>query len=94
MKQYMLEKPIKREYKIWARSDASSGYLYQFEVYTGQKDDGAILEGLGYRFITNLTIDLNPTSPLLVVFDNLFTSVLLMETPFSKNIRHWYHQNW
>lgn len=86
MKQYMPGKPVKRGYKIWARSDASSGYLYQFEIYTGKKDDGAISEGLGYRVVTNLTNDLHPTSPLLVVFDNFFTSVPLMETLLSKNI--------
>ncbi|GIY70473.1 SFRICE_037012 [Caerostris extrusa] len=86
MKQDMLGKPIKRGYKIWARSDASSGFLYQFEVYAGKKDDGAILEELGYRVITNLTNDLHPTSLLLVLFDNVFTSVLLVETLFSKNI--------
>ncbi|GIZ01317.1 hypothetical protein CEXT_434251 [Caerostris extrusa] len=50
----------------------------------GKKDDGAILEELGYRVITNLTNDLHPTSPLLVLFDNVFTSVLLVETLFSK----------
>ncbi|GIY17191.1 hypothetical protein CEXT_586911 [Caerostris extrusa] len=84
MKQDMLGKPIKREYMFWARSDASSGFLYQFEVYTGKKDDGTILEELGYKVITNLTNDLPPTSPLLVLFDNVFTSVLLVETLFSK----------
>ncbi|GIY73636.1 SFRICE_037012 [Caerostris darwini] len=86
MKQDILGKPIKRGYKIWVRSDASSGFLYQFEVYTGKKDDGAILEELGYRVITNFTNDLHPTSPLLVLFDNEFTSVLLGETLFSKII--------
>ncbi|GIY10506.1 uncharacterized protein CDAR_515501 [Caerostris darwini] len=86
MKQYMPGKPVKRGYKIWARSDASNGYLYQFEVYTGKKDDSVISEGLGNRVIINLTNDLHSTSPLLVVFDNFFTSVPLMETLFSKNI--------
>ena len=80
MKQYMPGKPVKRGYKIWVRSDTSTGYLYQFEIYRGKQDDGAISEGLGYRVITNLTNDLPPTSPLLVVFDNFFTSVPLMET--------------
>ncbi|GIY05120.1 piggyBac transposable element-derived protein 4 [Caerostris darwini] len=31
MKQYMPGKPVKRSCKIWARSDASNGYLYKFE---------------------------------------------------------------
>ncbi|GIY08899.1 hypothetical protein CEXT_306831 [Caerostris extrusa] len=68
MKQDMLGKTIKRGYKIWARPDASSGFMYQFEVYPGKKDDGAILEELGYRVITNLTNDLHSTSPLFGAF--------------------------
>ncbi|GIY36362.1 piggyBac transposable element-derived protein 4 [Caerostris darwini] len=86
MKQNMPGKPVKRGDKIWARSDASNGYLYQFEVYTGKKTDSAISEGLGNRVIINITNDLHSTSPLLVVFDNFFTSVPLMETLFSKSI--------
>lgn len=86
MKQYMPGKPVKRGYKIWARSDASNGYLYQFDVYTGKKEDGSISEGLGYRVITNLTNGLHNTGPFLVVFDNFFTSVPLMETLISKNL--------
>ena len=87
MKQYMPGKPVKRGYKIWARSDASTRYLYQFEIYTGKQDDGLISEGLAYRVITNPTNDLPPTSPLLVFFDNFFTSVPLKETLLSKNIQ-------
>lgn len=32
LKQYMPKKPIKRGFKIWARCDASTRYLYQFEI--------------------------------------------------------------
>ncbi|GBP91012.1 PiggyBac transposable element-derived protein 4 [Eumeta japonica] len=38
LKQYMPKKPIKRGFKVWARCDAKSGYLYQFEIYTGKGD--------------------------------------------------------
>lgn len=36
MKQYMPKKPIKRGYKVWARCDSETGYLYQFNIYTGR----------------------------------------------------------
>ena len=39
IKQYMPLKPTKRGYKIWVRSDSSTGYVYQFQVYTGKDQD-------------------------------------------------------
>lgn len=36
LKQYMPQKPIKRGYKVWARCDAATGYLYQFQICTGK----------------------------------------------------------
>lgn len=35
MKQYMPMKPIKRGFKVWALADSASGYLINFEIYTG-----------------------------------------------------------
>ena len=37
LKQYMPKKPIKRGFKIWCCSDASSGYLQEFQIYTGKE---------------------------------------------------------
>ena len=35
MKQYMKNKPIKWGFKMWARCCSETGYLYQFDYYTG-----------------------------------------------------------
>ena len=35
LKQYMPLKPIKRGFKIWCLCDANSGYLHEFQIYTG-----------------------------------------------------------
>ena len=37
LKQYMPMKPIKRGFKIWCCSDANSGYLQEFQIYTGKE---------------------------------------------------------
>ena len=39
MKQYMPLKPIKRGFKIWRRNDSATGYLFQFDIYTGKKEN-------------------------------------------------------
>ena len=36
LKQYMPLKPVKRGIKVWARADASNGYISAFQVYTGK----------------------------------------------------------
>lgn len=76
MRQYMPLKPIKRGYKVWARCDARTGYLYAFEVYTG-KSETADEVGLGYTVVTNLCKHVPENS--LVVFDNFFTSCKLID---------------
>uniref|UniRef100_A0A2H1W609 SFRICE_037012 n=1 Tax=Spodoptera frugiperda TaxID=7108 RepID=A0A2H1W609_SPOFR len=83
LKQYMPKKPIKRGFKVWARCDAKTGYLYQFEVYTG-KGDGTENEGLGYNVVMKLcrSVPINT----LVAFDNFFTSCNLMEDLYYKKI--------
>ncbi|XP_039764250.1 piggyBac transposable element-derived protein 4-like [Pararge aegeria] len=40
LKQYMPLKPIKRGYKVWCCCDSSTGYLYNFEIYTGKTGQG------------------------------------------------------
>lgn len=77
MKQWMEKKPIKRGYKIWARCDSKTGYLYRFEVYTG-KSEKLPEEGLGASVVLNLCNSL--TGQLKhITFDNFFTSPYLME---------------
>ena len=75
-RQYMPMKPIKRGYKVWVRADAHTGYIYQFQIYTGKNDgDGA---GLASRVVIHLTNSLKYTSTH-VAFDNFFSSVKLLQ---------------
>ena len=37
MKQFMSNKPVKRGFKVWARADATNGYISEFYVYTGKE---------------------------------------------------------
>ncbi|CAG9118015.1 hypothetical protein JYU34_008976 [Plutella xylostella] len=83
MKQYMPMKPIKRGYKVWARCDAKTGYLYAFEIYTGKQEtlDEA---GLGFTVVTNLCQNVPRNS--LVTFDNFFTSCKLVDVLYENGI--------
>lgn len=79
IKQYMPMKPVKRGFKVWARCDSETGYLYEFEVYTVKKE-GVTEVGLGARVVKNLSqslIDKN-VSNIHIAFDNFFTSYELM----------------
>lgn len=51
-KQYMLLKPIKRGFKVWVRANANTGFVMQFEVYTGKENGGS---GLGTRVVKKFT---------------------------------------
>lgn len=83
LKQYMPKKPVKRGFKIWARCDAVTGYLYQFEVYAG-KGDSTENEGLGYNVVWRLCQNVPPNT--LVAFDNFFTGCNLMDDLFGNDI--------
>lgn len=39
LKQYMPIKLVKRGFKVWARADSLTGYLHQFQVYTGKTEN-------------------------------------------------------
>ena len=73
--QYMPAKPIKRGIKIWMRCDAESAYLHQFNIYLGQGNNSP--NGLGYDVVMKLCQDL-VAKKHHVYFDNLFTSIPLM----------------
>ena len=36
MKQYVPKKPVKRGFKVWVRAGAVSGYVNEFNIYTGK----------------------------------------------------------
>jgi len=54
IKQYMPLKPVKHGYKVWARRDSTTGYIYQSDIYTGKADDGQAGVSLGSRNVLSL----------------------------------------
>ena len=76
MNQYMPLKPTKRGFKVWERADSVTGYMCDFEVYTGKADTPE--KYLGEKVVKKLT------RPLVVgnyhtYCDNFFTTVKLFE---------------
>lgn len=91
MKQYMPMKPIKRGYKVWVRADPVTGYMSQFEMYTGKpaQTEEFASDGLGTRVVKKLCQGINHDdydAPILVVFDNFFTSFDLMKFLRTNNL--------
>ncbi|CAH2108202.1 unnamed protein product [Euphydryas editha] len=85
MKQYMQNKPVKRGFKLWCRADSATGYLFQFDIYTGKKRTGVEV-GLGESVVLELT------KPLVglgceVYFDNYFNSPILQYNLAKLNIK-------
>lgn len=87
LKQYMPQKPVKRGYKVWCLSDSETGYVIKFDVYTGKKKEGSESKqfGLGESVILNLTKNLQ-RKPVLVAFDNFFTTFKIVKLLKRKNI--------
>ena len=52
--------PVKCGIKVWARADASNGYISAFQVYTKKSGD-TTEHGLGERVVKDLTVDLKDT---------------------------------
>lgn len=78
MKQYMPMKPVKRGIKVWVCAEASSGFVCDFQVYTGKRQDGAVEQNLGYRVVHELTRNFTGKNHH-VFYDNFFSSVKLAE---------------
>ena len=76
LKQYTPKKPIKQGFKVWVRAEADIGYVSEFEVYTGRKDDGPE-KNLGTKVVKNLTSNIY-SKHHHIYFDNYFSSVDLM----------------
>lgn len=85
LKQYMPMKPTKRGYKIWVRADSNTGYVYQFQVYTGRQESAEVEVGLGGRVVCDLTENIQRKN-IHVTFDNFFSSFSLMEQLYSVGI--------
>lgn len=83
IKQFMPMKPVKRGYKVWCIADANTGFIFKFRVYTG-KSDSVEAESLGEKVVLELASNVRPGS--LVVFDNFFSSVPLLEKLHGRKI--------
>jgi len=79
-------KPIKRGYKAWVRADATSGYVFQFEMYVGKQDSEQAEVGLGERVVKSLCKQLE-FKQVHVAFDNFFSSQILMMDLKAKEIQ-------
>ncbi|XP_045452948.1 piggyBac transposable element-derived protein 4-like [Melitaea cinxia] len=87
LKQYMPMKPVKRGYKIWTRADSATGYVFEFDVYTGKRDDNTTEVGLGGNVIKRLTKKLvDERFQGHVTFDNFFSSYEIMQHLYDKGI--------
>ena len=78
IKQYMPMKPIKRGIKVWECAEASNGFVCNFQVYTGKKQDGMAEHNLGYCVVSDLTRNVMGKNHN-VFLDNFFSSVKFAE---------------
>ena len=81
-KQYIKGKPIKFGYELWC-FNTNFGYLIQCDQYSGKGNHNAKL-GLGGSVVARLVNKLPSEFSFNVTFDNLFTSVALLNH-LSKN---------
>lgn len=78
-------KPIKRGYKVWARTDSKTGFLFQFQFYTGKGE--TVENGLGSSVVKSLSqplIDEGLTAH--IAFDNFFSSYDLLQYLYNHGI--------
>ena len=80
MKQYMPMKPVKRGYKVWCLTNSRTGFVSQFDIYSGRSDTkGYSSISLGVREVLSLC-DAYIHSHRLTVFNNIVTSYQLLKT--------------
>lgn len=80
---YMKSKPGRYGIKIWTCSDADTGYISNFQIYTGSKNKERELNQ-GERVVMDLMEDYFGLG-LSVTTDNFFTSVQLAEKLLERN---------
>ena len=73
MKQYLPKKPVKRGFKVWVRADAVTGYVCEFQVYTG-KTDGQPRLGLGGNVVKIATSCVTTTRSTVTTFSLVLLS--------------------
>lgn len=78
MKQYMPIKPVKWGIKVWVCAEASSGFVCDFQVYTGKRQDGVAEQNLGYHVVQDLTRNFTGRNHH-VFYNNFFSTVKIAE---------------
>lgn len=87
LKQYMPLKPVKRGYKVWTRADSQTGYVFEFQIYTGKRDDQSTEFGLGANVVKSLTQKLVDEGYRgHVTFDNFFASYDIQQYLYNNGI--------
>jgi len=82
-KQYMKDKPTKWGIKVFTLSDATNGYVYRIQVYTGkQLNSGSTSVGLCSRVCLELMSGL--TTGFKLFTDNYYTSPRLYQAFYNK----------
>ena len=82
MKQYLPMKPIKRGIKLWQRCDSKTGYVYDFNIYSGKEVEN-LYGTLGERVVKKLTSTIR-SHDVCICCDRFFTSVnLISSLPFA-----------
>ena len=71
--------------KVWECAEASSGFVCDFQVCTGKRQDGVTEKTLGYLVVHDLTQNFTSKNHHIYC-DNFFTSVSLAEDLLNDNI--------
>ena len=86
IRQYIKNKPVKFELKLWVLADSRNGYTVDFNVYAGKNDDGPIHEnGLGYHVVVKLMEPFFGQGYHLFT-DNFYSSCLLFSDLFLEGV--------
>ena len=85
LKQYLPAKPVKRDIKVWCRSDSHNGYISEFQIYTGRSALGEKEINLGGRVVLDLTQKLEGRH-YHIYFDNFFTFTTLLSSLLSRGL--------
>ena len=82
--QYLPKKPTRFGIKVWVISESKTGYVLDFQVYTGATDD-VLKDGLGYRVVMDLIEQYQHKAHCLFV-DNFYSSPKLFIDLLEKEV--------
>ena len=83
-RQYMKDKPTKWVMKIWVLAESTTGYTYEYEVYTGRSNVKSV-NRLGYDVVMKLCKSFYGQGYGLFI-DNFYTSGFLLNNLLNKKV--------